>query len=337
MSSDTELNELVTAALDRLRYPFPAMLNPLAEAMQRHTDQVLIDGELAGVVNRQIAEEYKATKTAYMTGYWYPTATREQMEPLCRFMLWSMYNDDLYEGAPAETLTHAREASLAILRGECDAQDSELPLRHQLAAMRAEFLKFLPPAALERWVAHLGQYFTAVITENEYRAQRRYPHPQDAVLIREHSLMVHAFIDVIEVPMQAALPDLVHQNPVLQRLESLAVRIVAYFNDVQSLLKDINTKDDYLNLVRGAQHYAGENISLEQACAVVRGWHDRDLNEFNQLRADLPDFGKWQTATAAYIDGMAFQMAGWRAVHAITGRYRPASTRVDPHTGGVSI
>jgi hypothetical protein len=49
------------------------------------------------------------TKTAHIASQWFPTASIERLRPVCRFMLWTLYNDDICEEAtPFRSKTRTR-------------------------------------------------------------------------------------------------------------------------------------------------------------------------------------------------------------------------------------
>jgi Terpene synthase family 2, C-terminal metal binding len=317
-----------TELLSRFRYPFPSLVSPFVEAMQQHTDTEWIDGELRDFVPGSVAEMYKRTRTAYMTAYWYPTATWDRMFPLCRLYLWSLYNDDICEQASADDLQRIRAASIAILRGQDRAATAGILLGDQLEKLRNELLQFIPEESVERFAAGLDRYFAGVQLEITYRDAHRFPTLADYLACREHSVMGHPFIDVIEVDSQVTLPACVHEHPAVQRLKSLAVRIIAWFNDFQSLAKDDVTQQDYYNLIKVVEHEFG--MSRDEAFERAMSIHNSELDEFVRLQATLPDFGEWHDATADYIHRMSFMISGWRTIDSITERYRPYG-HPEPH------
>ena len=85
--------------LHKFRYPFPTLKNPYAEQLQEITENQWIDGEYLWLYenNPNVRKKYKKTKTAHIAAQWFPTASAERFRPICRLMLWTLYNDDLYE------------------------------------------------------------------------------------------------------------------------------------------------------------------------------------------------------------------------------------------------
>jgi hypothetical protein len=114
----------------QFRYPFPTLKNPNAEQLQDITENQWIDGEYLWLYekNPDLRKKYKKTKTAHIAAQWFPTASPERFRPICRLMLWTLYNDDLYEESEPEAIGHVHAQSIAILNGEIIAEESGIPL-----------------------------------------------------------------------------------------------------------------------------------------------------------------------------------------------------------------
>ncbi len=52
------------------------------------------------------------TKTAHIASQWFPTASAERLKPVCRFMLWTLYNDDRCEECNLQELYRIRDRVL---------------------------------------------------------------------------------------------------------------------------------------------------------------------------------------------------------------------------------
>src|SRR5882762_1420923 len=112
-----------THILSKFHYPFPMLKNPSADALQEITDHQWIDGEYLWIYehNPELRKKYKKTKTAHIASHWFPTATFDRLKPICRLMLWTLYNDDLYEESTPEEIGYVHTRSVAVLIGEMDA------------------------------------------------------------------------------------------------------------------------------------------------------------------------------------------------------------------------
>lgn len=313
--------EIKTILKERFNYPFPDLINPFATTLQEITDAQWIDGELKDLVPFSTREKYKRTKTGFMSARWWPkTQSLERLLPLGRFMLWSMYNDDMYEVAtPAEVRT-AQKLSIAVLEGQITPDQAKIPLAYQLYAIREGFMNFIPSTSIDRFANTLNEYFDGLEMEVIYKQNKIFPSVGNLLNIRVRTLMICAFIETIEIQNEVTLPDYIYSHPVIRRLYYLTTRIIGYFNDVQSLLKDEESGEVYFNMVKVLQHHY--QLSKEDALEETIRLHDSDLKEFQRLRFALPDFGEWNNAVVELVEGMGFFMKGWQSVSLMdTARY----------------
>lgn len=85
---------------------------------------------------------------------------------------------------------------------------------------------------------------------------------------------------------------------------------MAYFNEVQSVIKDEATGSIYYNIVKVIQHEY--KIPLEEACLENLRLHNEDLKEFITLQTTLSDFGIWQDAVVNWVHYMSMVLSGWK-------------------------
>lgn len=297
----------------RFIYPFPDLISPYAAVLQEITNNQWIDGELKSLLSEKDREKYKRTNTGYMSARWWPTTpTLERLIPLGRFMLWSLYNDDIYEQGTLEEIRHVQACSIAILKGGMSAGDAGIPLGAFLASLREELMAFIPQSSIIRFADKIDEYFDGVEMEAFYKKARMFPTPGNHKIIRERGLMIRAFVESIEVETGVTLPPEVHIHPVIRQMSRLVCRITGYFNDVQSLFKDELTGDIHFNLVKILEHHL--RITKQEALDAVIQIHNRELEEFLLLQRNLPDFGKWQQDVENYVHHMSLFLTGWQSV-----------------------
>ncbi|RNL87771.1 terpene synthase [Sinomicrobium pectinilyticum] len=307
------------------RYPFPYFKNPYADTLQHITENEWIDGKYLDLYreNEGIRKKYKKTQTAHIASHWFPTASRERLLPVCLLMLWTLYNDDMYEEITPEKLPFIRDRSLAVLKGEMTGENSNIPLGPLLASLRRELLLYLSPASYNRFITMIDRYFYGLEKELMCKANQRYPGIAECLAMREASLCLCPFLQLTEIDTGVTLPDEIHCHPVIKRLQSLASRMMLLYNDVQSLQKDQLTGGIYYNMVRVIEHQKG--ISLEAACAEDIRMHNEDLKEFLMLQRNLPDFGEWHSAVVNWVHYMSITLSGWKKVSFDLARYNTAS------------
>ncbi|SHK33953.1 terpene synthase family protein [Chryseobacterium polytrichastri] len=306
---------------NRFIYPFPDKISPFGKALQEIANTQWIDGELKDLLPLATREKYKHTNTGIMSARWWPTTpTLDRMIPLSRFMLWAMYNDDMYEVATPNEIHFAQERSIAVLKGKISPEQAQIPLAYQLAAIREDFLKFIPSESINRFADSLNEYFDGLEMEVLYQQNGTFPSVGNLISIRVRSLMVCAFVDTIEIQTGITLPDRIYKHPVIKRLYHLSSSIIIYFNDVQSLHKDEVSGRLYFNLLGVLQHHY--QLSKEEALEETIRMHNEDLEEFLLLKSTLPDFGEWQEAVIEIIECMGMFIKGWQTTSLLeTKRY----------------
>ncbi|MBB6174797.1 hypothetical protein HNR23_004857 [Nocardiopsis mwathae] len=305
----------------RLRYPFPTLVNEHAAAMQEHTERHWIDGECRGFVAPDIAEGFKRARTAYMTSYFFPMATWERLLPLARMMVFSIYQDDIYEKASPEQVRRIREGTVSVARGERMPEETGVMLAGLIAGVRAGALRFIPEDAVQRWADDVDLYFEGLEEETYYVRTGRFPTIERYQVFRERALMLHPFMSLKEVETGVVLPPEVHAHSTVQRLKSLAVRVIGRFNEFQSYDKDIKTGMGNVNLIGVVAH--DRDIGIQEASEYALRLHDEELAEFVELQHGLPEFDGWHDAVANHIHHISFVISGWRGVDSKIDRYDP--------------
>ncbi len=307
--------------LSRFRYPFPMLKNPFAEALQEVTNNEWIDKEYRWLYDNDESTrlKYKGTKTAHIASQWFPTASYERLQPVCRLMLWTLYNDDMYEETSPEEIHLVHKHTIAILKGEIDVEKSGLPLGQLLASLREELSKFLTPASLHRFIDAISGYFRGLEQEMIYKARRTFPGIEECLAIRENSLCLRPFLELADIETKQPLPDEIHDHPVIQRIISLAIRMMICFNEIQSVIKDEATDGIYYNVVKVIQHNL--NLSLEEACLEDLRIHNEYLREFLHLQSFLPDFGHWHDLVVNRVHYISLTLSGWKSVSFNLPRY----------------
>ncbi len=203
-------------------------------------------------------------------------------------MLWTLYNDDIYEEGTPEHIHLVHERSLAVLRGELNAANAGIPLGKLLSTLREELLQFIPKESLLHFINALDKYFRGLERELIYKRRQAYPSVEECIAIREDSLCLFPFLELMDLETRQPLPETIYEHPIIRKLKALASRMMVYFNEVQSVRKDEATGSVYYNVVKAIQH--NRNLSLEEACKEDLRIHNEALKEFIHLQNSLPDF-----------------------------------------------
>lgn len=306
---------------NHFKYPFPTLKNPNADLLQEITENEWIDEEYLWLYenNSNLRKKYKKTKTAHIAAQWFPTASVERFRPICRLMLWTLYNDDIYEESEPEDIAYVRNQSIAILNGKMTPAEAKIPLAAMLFSLRQELLEFIPEESLSRFTQMIDRYFIGLIQEVNYKKKKIFPSITECIALREDSICLYPFLQLTEIETGIVLPPEIHEHPVIRRLQALACHLVTYFNEVQSVVKDEATGSIYYNIVKVIQNE--RQISLEEACLEDLRLHNEDLKEFVALQNSLPDFGEWHDAVVNWVHYMSMVLSGWKNISTKLARY----------------
>ncbi|GEN74056.1 terpene synthase family protein [Chryseobacterium lathyri] len=241
---------------NHFKYPFPTLKNPNADLLQEITENDWVDGEYLWLYqqNPDLRKKYKKTKTAHIAAQWFPIAPVERFKPICRLMLWTLYNYDIYEESEPEDIEVVRSQSIAILNGEINAEESTIPLGAMLFSLRQELLQFIPEKSISRFARMINRYFIRLEKEVRYKKNKKFPTIKECIALREDSICLYPFLQLTEVETGIILPEEIHEHPVIRRLQALACHLVTYFNEMQSVVKDEATGSIYYNIVKVIQN-----------------------------------------------------------------------------------
>lgn len=293
---------LNTQTLPRLYYPFEDLISPYAAQLEAETKKWIYNDY--AFLPEEIKKKYDHTNAGYLMARFYPLATFEQLIPLARFSLWGLTFDDFYEHQGSQQIRVLRKRVMDILQGAAPLP-SENDLFPQLATMRDELSKLMPPNWMARFTISMDKYIEGMELEAPYKATLQFPPLQEYMAIREKSVDVYPLIDFVELVTTHALPDEVVNHPIMQKIAALTCRMIAWCNDYFSVQKEQGR--DIMNIILVAQHEY--NLSLEDAYAAAVRIHEQDLEAYLQLIAALPDFGSYneQVQQFIYYNGLMIQ------------------------------
>lgn len=271
-------------------YPWPNLVNPHIEQMGRDMD-AWIDNDYTFLTEKQRIR-YKKMRLHACTACMWPHLTYEQTIPCNRFMLQYVVLDDQVEDASSEEIGHLRTRCTAILRGDQPGPEENALYRH-LALIRDEFRAFMP----EMWVQRFANYFYistryGIEPERPYKVANRPPSLMLYKVLREYSVLMHPYMIFGDIESGLILPDHVIEHPVVQRMITLFVRVVAWQNDIHSLPKELAKGTEVFNLILVLQQEY--KLSLEDASAEALRIHNEDLAELLALHKEYREFGEYQ-------------------------------------------
>jgi hypothetical protein len=225
-------------------------------------------------------------------------------------MVWLTLFDDYYEFCPVNELVPIRDHMVNIILGE-EPHPNDIGMIHQAAQMTKEFKAFMP----DFWIKRLADCFYRYVTyglmeEIPYKLAKIKRFPPLAILlsIREYSVAMHAYLNILDAATGFVLPIQLHNHPVIQRFRAIIARIAVIQNDFASLEKEKALEAEVMNIVLVVQHEY--NISLEEAITESLRIHDEYVKEMDALHSALPDFGTYHEDVDNYIFHMKLMITG---------------------------
>ena len=271
-------------------YPWPNLMNPHIEQMGRDMD-AWIDNDYTFLTEIQKIK-YKKMRLHACTACMWPHLTYEQVVPCNRFMLQYVVLDDQVEDSSPQEVEHLRTRCTAILQGDQPTPE-ENALYHHMALLRDEFRAFMPEIWMERFTNNF--YLTVrygIELEHPYKTANRPPSLALFKVLREYSVLMHPYLTFGEIESGLVLPKHILEHPVVQRMITLLVRIIAWQNDIHSLPKELAKGTEIFNLILVLQQEY--KLSLEDASTEALRIHNEDLAELLALHKEYREFGEYQ-------------------------------------------
>ncbi|WP_148044353.1 terpene synthase family protein [Sinomicrobium pectinilyticum] len=275
-------------------YPWPNLVNPHIEQMGKDMD-TWIDNDYTFLTEIQKIR-YKKMRLHACTACMWPHLTYDQVIPCNRFMLQYVVLDDQIEHSSPQEIEHLRMRCTAILRGEQPTPQENALYRH-MALLRDEFKAFMPGIWMERFIDYF--YITiryGIELEHPYKVANRPPSLALFKVLREYNVLMLPYLTFGEIESGLILPEHIIEHPVVKRMITLLVRIIAWQNDIHSLPKELAKGTEIFNLVLVLQQEY--QLSLEDASAEALRIHNEDLAELLALHKEYREFGEYQ----AHVD-----------------------------------
>lgn len=286
-----------------LQYPFEPATNRHAPDMEKKITDWMT--RHYAFLPEKVKRKYTQTGMGHAGGCMFPRANKAQLTAICRFYIWAFTIDDTFEFATVEEIEVIRRKAQAILQGRQMVHNDEL--YEQLPVLRQELISMGSEVWLERFCHSLDLYFEGLKAEIPYRKTLQFPSFPEFVSIREKAVNVYPLVDFAEVITGFVLPAEILQHPNIRRLSQLTCHILSWANDYFSA--HLEKGNDVLNLVLMLEHH--RQYSLGEAYAEAIQVHDRDVAEFVQLRASLPDFGVYTEAVIEFVENLELMISGY--------------------------
>ncbi|WP_343669916.1 hypothetical protein [Chitinophaga sp.] len=304
-----------TINVPQLYCPFESRISPFVDRVDRHTTNWLHRFQLLS--GEELYEKYANYKFAWMTCRTYPDADYDFLCAANNLNSLLFVMDDLLDHASSETADYrTADYVQGIIGGFVNVLrfNKRVPVSvNPIMAAFSDFWEKMRRLSSASWQCQftlsLKAVFEAGMWEIENSRAQRHPSMLQYMKMRPYFAAANLATDLLEVATKQNLPVFVLQNEEFQRLVELARRTICWSNDLFSLSKELEHGDEH-NLVVVIEHE--RNISLEQAIEETARIHDREIAQFNELKAQLPSFGiRIDTAIQTHLDAMGTMLRGF--------------------------
>lgn len=299
-----------------LQYPFLDHTNPNAVVIEKMTQNWIEEYDF---LTRETKDKFKNVRSGMLAARFFPHAPIEQLIPFARFTLWLFIYDDICGPYPLEQLRNSNRRCMQILSGESLTQ-SDNEFCRQLYHLKHELKPFISIGLMMRFLKNVQSYFQSMEVDVKHSYHKvNYPTILEYIEIRESIAATHPLVDFIEIESAFPIPQDILNFSSLQRMKRLVCRMVAWCNDVYSWEKELRDKEA-MNIVLVIRHE--KQCTISNALKEAINFHDMDLQEFIDLKNNLPDFGGYNEAVHRYITCLELFLQGHVSWYNDTFRYK---------------
>lgn len=310
------------ASIDDLVYPWPLEVNQhLGYAESQARRWVINYGLFETETDRS---PYDKVDLGRLCAYAYPYANRDRLALITELMWWIFREDDIYDDPHAtkehpDRLAGRFERYLEILRRR-EAPRNANPAERSFGDVVERLDDLTSTGWMTRFTETMRRFWIeGCVNETLYRSSGIVPDPGSYMAMRVQSVGAYPFCDLIEVAYEFELSRKVRENSIFRRMCWLAVRAIAYVNDIFSYEKERRVGDvsNYLHVKRYYDH-----IDVLDAVDVTIRAHNIEIQQFCQLEELMPDFGEEENLKVAfYIAAVKTWLAGALEWQRVSGRY----------------
>jgi hypothetical protein len=300
--------------------PFPSRINPHVETVHEHTLAWVQRFRL--VRKPEARERFMASRYTWLAARLYPTTGLEELKILNDWMVWLFMFDDQFDDDPGSFTTARAEQILRDFRAVM--VNPTIPPSASPAVRALQDLCHRTYAQMgidwcRRYCQHVLQFFDTYVWTLENSLTNTIPPLDLYIERRRHSGAMHIATDLIDLAAHLRLPETVRQSPPLSTLTRMAIDVVCWSNDVQSLNKEL-ALGDINNLVLVLQQE--KSLRLAEAVELAHDMIAHEIRAFQALECSLPTFPPpLQDDVERYIDGLRACMRGNIDWSAETYRY----------------
>lgn len=301
----------------RPKYNFPSAFSSFAERVKQENDYWL-STQYAFLPKKMILK-YQLSNFGYLSARCLPDISEyEQLSLAAEFMLLGTIYDDYYEFESPENLEHMRGRIWQVLNGASGALTDSVFVK-MFAALGAKLLKTMGATWMARFSGNVDVWLASMKEELPFKEPNHFPDLDYFFQLRERTIGVQAYLDLIEMQLPCLLSDDVMGSDYMKEIYRLTARIFSWTNDFFSLLKDIGREP--LNLVLVVQNEY--KLTLEEASLKALQVNDRDVDKLIYLIQHMPEFGSETKNVTKFLHYIGVMIQGQEQWYSIdTQRYK---------------
>jgi hypothetical protein len=287
-----------------MRCPFLRRRNPYADEAARRSQSWL---DLFYPNSKIMKRAVRAEMPSFIAGF-YPEATLDQLCVATYYLFWAFALDDLGD----ESETGRNPAWLARIFSSLEPLFKGMHAKaYDSATLRAlddilqRLARFASPQEMSAFSKANLEYFGGMLWEAGNRSIGWTPDEAAYKSLRPAIGAVPPFFELIFPINGIRLPDEIRCHPGVQALTKLAGRIVCWINDVFSYEKE-KLQSDVHNLVIILE--TREELATGDAFSRAVSFSNREVDEFMELAATLPSFGRFNNEVRRYTHTLESMM-----------------------------
>ena len=279
--------------------PWPSQIHPSTEDAAARTLLWLDEYAMLDANPRLRTERY-----TWLVGRMFPNADDAVFQLLSDFTSWIFDHDDVVDesrlSANPEAMAERFDRERLLFQGRVAPTR---PSEHALCDVGRRFEEVgLDSIWFSRFVLNFCSYLDGCLWEGGNRAYDRTPRLDEYVSLRPFAAAAWLYMEVVELVLGRRLPFDVREHRQIQALRCMAADLVAWHNDVYSVVKELRVGDAH-NLVIVLQHE--KELELHDAVRqVVRRSNER-VRAFDEIVASLNEPG-----AETYIDALRWFVRG---------------------------
>jgi len=234
--------------------------------------------------------------------------------------VWFFLADDVADTSPsADALATFHLRVLAVVAG-CPASEHDNPLIHAAADLGAELRRHAGPVTLVRFQRALAQTLEAHSWEVSNQAADWQPDSATYNVMRLWSGAFLPMIALIDAARGFVLPPHLFEHALVQELIHEANRTVLWYNDFWSYPKEAAANCARHNIVHIVAQE--QRVPINQALRLAIAQHDRSLQHFLRLKAQIAHFGNDAAQVRRFVEGIEAWLRATQDWSHRTARYR---------------